>query len=118
VARITGRSFPSEAAALEGFSRSMLRGECYPGIAPDPGARTTGTLYSGVDPEALAALDRFEGGLYERCEVVVTTASREHTALAWVLREEQRHLLTGDPWDRERFAVRHLREWLARGTVS
>jgi len=118
VLRITGRSFPSEVAALEGFSRSMLRGASYPGIAPDEGARTTGTLYSNVDREALAALDRFEGELYERCEVRVTTASGERTALAWVLREEQRHLLTGEPWDRERFSIRHLREWLARGTVS
>ncbi len=116
--RLTGRSFPSEAAALEGFSRSLLRGAPYPGIAPEVGARTTGTLYRDVDPEALAALDRFEGELYERREVRVSTASGEHTAFAWVLREEQRHLLTGEPWDRERFSVRHLRAWLARGTVS
>ena len=64
--RITGRRLPSEPATLEGFARSMLRGEAYPGIAPAAGARTPGTLYSGLDPESLALLDRFESDLYER----------------------------------------------------
>jgi catechol 2,3-dioxygenase-like lactoylglutathione lyase family enzyme/gamma-glutamylcyclotransferase (GGCT)/AIG2-like uncharacterized protein YtfP len=116
--RITGRRFPSEAAALEGFARSLLRDAAYPAIAPDAGARTRGTLYSDVDTASLAALDRFEGALYERCELRVTTASGERAALAWVLRAEHRHLLTGEPWDPERFAAHHLRAWLARGTVG
>ena len=117
VEAVAGRRFPSEPALLEGFARSMVRGAEYPGIAPAPGARTPGILYSGVDAAALAALDRFEGELYERREVVVRTASGETAALAWVLREESRHLLTGEPWDRERFAAHHLRAWLDGVTV-
>jgi catechol 2,3-dioxygenase-like lactoylglutathione lyase family enzyme/gamma-glutamylcyclotransferase (GGCT)/AIG2-like uncharacterized protein YtfP len=117
VLRITGRRFPSEPATLEGFARSMLRGADYPGIAPHAGARTPGTLYRGVDREALAALDRFEGDLYQRCELTVTTSSGKCSALAWVLRAEQRQLLTGEPWDPDRFAARHLQGWLARVSV-
>jgi len=117
VLRVTGRRFPSEAAVLEGFARSILRGATYPGIAPAAGARTPGTLYSEVDPESLAALDRFEGALYQRCAVTVATAAGEHSAFAWVVRAEHRFVLTGEPWDRDRFVARHLREWLARGTV-
>jgi gamma-glutamylcyclotransferase (GGCT)/AIG2-like uncharacterized protein YtfP len=110
---VTGRRFPREAAVLEGFARSMLRGAAHPGIAPAPGARTPGTLYSGVDPASLAALDRFEGELYELREVEVSTIEGERrSALAWVVRADRRHLLTGEPWDRERFVARHLREWL------
>ena len=115
--QITGRRFPSEPATLEGFARSMLRGEAYPGIAPAAGARTQGTLYSGLDPESLALLDRFESELYERLELRVATASGERSAFAWVVRSQHRMLLTDEPWDRDRFAARHLREWLARGTV-
>ena len=115
--RITGRRFPSESAVLAGFARSMVRGEAYPGIAPAAGARTPGTLYAGVDPASLAALDRFEGGLYRRCEVRVEAAGGARSAFAWVVREEHRHVLTGEPWDRARFAAHHLRAWLARGTV-
>jgi catechol 2,3-dioxygenase-like lactoylglutathione lyase family enzyme/gamma-glutamylcyclotransferase (GGCT)/AIG2-like uncharacterized protein YtfP len=117
VQRITGRSFPAEAAELEGYARGMLRGATYPGIAPAEGARTPGTLYADVDPASLAALDRFEGELYRRCEVQVDAASGRHAAFAWVLREEHRHRLTGEAWDRERFVARHLRAWLASGTV-
>ncbi|TFG97069.1 MAG: hypothetical protein E4H11_02470 [Myxococcales bacterium] len=113
VLQITGRRFRSERATLEGFARSMLRGAAYPGIAPNAGARTPGTLYLDVDPESLAALDRFEGDLYQRREVTLTTSSGKRTAFAWVLRAEQQHLLTGEPWDRDRFVAHHLREWLA-----
>jgi catechol 2,3-dioxygenase-like lactoylglutathione lyase family enzyme len=102
---------------LGGFARSLLRGEACPGIAPAPGAQTPGTLYSGVDADSLAALDRFEGEPYELREVIVATAAGERSALAWVVREERRDLLGGEPWDRERFVADHLREWLARVTV-
>ena len=115
--KITGRRFPSEPATLEGFARSMLRGATYPGIAPAAGARTQGTLYSELDPESLALLDRFESDLYERRELRVATASGERSAFAWVVRPQHQELLTGEPWDRHLFAARHLREWLARGTV-
>jgi len=117
VEAVTGRTFPSEPAVLEGFARSMVRGTVHPGIAPARGARTSGTLYSEVDADSLAALDRFEGDLYERCEVAVTAASGPLAAYAWVLRADQRHRLTAEPWDRERFEESHLRGWLERVTV-
>jgi catechol 2,3-dioxygenase-like lactoylglutathione lyase family enzyme/gamma-glutamylcyclotransferase (GGCT)/AIG2-like uncharacterized protein YtfP len=117
VEAITGRRFPSEPALLRDFARSLVRGADHPAIAPAPGAQTPGSLYSGVDDDSLAALDRFEGDLYERREVSVWTASGEKTALAWVLREDRRHLLGDEPWDPERFAARHLRAWLAGGSV-
>jgi catechol 2,3-dioxygenase-like lactoylglutathione lyase family enzyme/gamma-glutamylcyclotransferase (GGCT)/AIG2-like uncharacterized protein YtfP len=117
VQRITGRCFPSEPALLEGFARSLLRGADDPGIAPRAGAQTSGTLYRDVDPASLAALDRFEGDLYDRREVVVRTPSGERSAYAWVLRPEERHRLGGEPWDRDLFAARHLQEWLAGVTV-
>jgi catechol 2,3-dioxygenase-like lactoylglutathione lyase family enzyme/gamma-glutamylcyclotransferase (GGCT)/AIG2-like uncharacterized protein YtfP len=117
VEAVAGRRFPGEPALLPGYARSMVRGTAHPAIAPAAGASTPGTLYSEVDAASLAALDRFEGELYERLEVAVRTASGEQRAFAWVLREERRDLLSGEPWDRERFVVEHLRAWLAGGTV-
>ena len=115
VLAVTGRRFRAEPAVLAGFARSMVRGAAYPGIAPADGARTDGTLYRGVDGASLAALDRFEGDLYERCELPVETAAGERrTAFVWVVRASRRDVLTGAPWDRERFRAQHLAEWLAR----
>ncbi|HZO08828.1 MAG TPA: gamma-glutamylcyclotransferase family protein [Myxococcota bacterium] len=115
VIAITGRRFRAEAAALPGFARSMVRDATYPGIAPEPGARTEGTLYHGVDAASLAALDRFEGDLYERCALGVETAAGGRcTACVWVVRASRLHVLTGTPWDRERFRAQHLEAWLAR----
>jgi gamma-glutamylcyclotransferase (GGCT)/AIG2-like uncharacterized protein YtfP len=115
VLAITGRRFEAEPARLDGFARSMVRGAAYPGIAPQPGARTDGTLYRGVDEASLAALDRFEGDLYERRELPVATDAGERcAACVWVVRADRRDVLTGAPWDRERFRTRYLAEWLAR----
>jgi gamma-glutamylcyclotransferase (GGCT)/AIG2-like uncharacterized protein YtfP len=91
-----------------------VRGTHHPGIAPHAGAETTGTLYAEVDAAALAALDRFEGELYERRELEVETAAgARRRAFVWAVRPELRSVLTGEPWDRERFVASHLREWLA-----
>jgi len=114
VEALVARRLPGEPAVLRGWARSMVRGTHHPGIAPQAGSETTGTLYSGVDAAALAALDRFEGELYERREVEVEIAGgARRGALVWVVRAELRHVLTGEPWDRERFVADHLREWLA-----
>jgi gamma-glutamylcyclotransferase (GGCT)/AIG2-like uncharacterized protein YtfP len=113
VEALTGRSFPRIEAVLEGFARSMVRGQSYPGIAPEPGARTSGVLYLGVDAEALALLDRYEGPLYERRGVRVATCDGERVAAqAWVIAEERRHLLGDEPWDRARFEAHDLARYL------
>src|SRR5262245_36233307 len=119
VLAITGRRFESEPAVLDGFARSRVRGAEYPGIAPAPDARTDGTLYHEVDDASLAALDRFEGDLYERCEVAVATAAAERClAIAWVVRPERRSVLGGGPWDRERFRARFGSDTVARMEIN
>lgn len=114
VEALVGRRLPGEPAVLRGWARRMLRGAHYPGIAPRAGAETPGTLYAGVDAAELAALDRFEGELYERRQLEVETAAgARRRAFVWALRPELRSRLGEEPWDRERFVASHLREWLA-----
>jgi gamma-glutamylcyclotransferase (GGCT)/AIG2-like uncharacterized protein YtfP len=114
VEAILGRRLPGEPATLRGYARSMVRDTHHPGIEPHAGAATPGTLYTGVDDRALAALDRFEGALYERLAVEVETARGQRVeAFAWAVRTELRSVLSGEPWDRDRFVAEHLREWLA-----
>ncbi len=106
---LTGRRFSSRPAVLEGFARYRVRGSSYPGIVPVPGARTAGVLFAGVDLRSLALLDRFEGDLYERREVwVCAEAGPPLAALTYVVVPRRRRGLGREPWDRDRFVVRHL----------
>jgi len=82
---LTGRRFPKSAAELSGFERCNPANG-YPYIIPNPGARVRGILLSGIDPTALAALDRYEeeGRLYHRCQVEVTTNGRRVTCETYI----------------------------------
>lgn len=111
---VTGRDFPSAEAVLEGFARYRLKGRAYPGIVANAGAQTRGRVYRSVDRLSLELLDRFEGKLFERRLISVRTL--EGTALCaytYAVRERHHALLSRESWDRDRFAARHLRRYLA-----
>ncbi len=74
---LTGRYLPGCETELSGFER-FLPHNGYPYIVPNPSARVQGILLAGIDPPALAALDRYEeeGHLYYRCRVEVTVDGR------------------------------------------
>jgi gamma-glutamylcyclotransferase (GGCT)/AIG2-like uncharacterized protein YtfP len=112
---VTGRSFASEPATLEGFARYRVRDAEYPGLVPEPGARTEGTLFRALDAEALAALDRFEGALYERRRLEVRRRDGSSAAAqVYVVRDEHRHALSSEPWDAQAFAREGLAPFLRR----
>jgi gamma-glutamylcyclotransferase (GGCT)/AIG2-like uncharacterized protein YtfP len=116
---VAGRRFPQERAVLAGYRRRLLRGVVYPGIVPAPSESVVGVLFEGLDPPALARLDRFEGALYARPELRVTAASGEsRVAFVYVLRPEHASLMTDAPWDEAEFRTRHLRDYLAAASSA
>ena len=113
---VTQRSFAGEPAVLDGFARYRVRDADYPGLVPEPGARTEGTLYRALDAAALAALDRFEGALYARhtLEVERLRDASRASAQVYVVRDAHRHTLTREPWDKTVFARERLEAFLGR----
>ena len=113
---VTGRSFAGEPALLEGYARYRVRDADYPGLVPEPGASTEGTLFGALDAKALTALDRFEGALYERRTLDVCRLRASDTAAAqvYVVREAHRHTLSREPWDKAAFARDRLEAFLLR----
>lgn len=96
---LIGRDCPREPAVLEGFARYVVRGERHPGVVAEPGARTQGTLWRGLEARDLAALDRYEGALYERRLLVVrTSAGAERHAHVYVVPDARRSALSREPW--------------------
>lgn len=93
-------------ATLSGFAREGVRGRTYPGIRPDPQARTSGRLYLDLDDDEIARLDAFEGSEYQRETVTVritTTDGRTVSLAAEVYRLADPAQLDGQPWDAEAF---------------
>lgn len=118
VAALIGRVPPGEPATLAGFARGLVRGRPYPAIRERPGAETRGIVYEGVSSRELRLLDRFEDAMYRRLGVRVRTLpGGELQAQVYVVKARHRHLITGRPWDAQRFRERHLPEYEAHCTA-
>ena len=110
---VTGLDFQSESAVLDDYLRRLVVGRTYPGLIVQPGERTDGCVYRGIDPESFRALDMFEGPLYERCEVVPIRASGiPVAAYTYVVRPQRTAVLTNEPWDVDAFRARHFDSFL------
>lgn len=97
---VAGRAFAGIDAVLPGYRCCRIKGCDYPGIIPAPGFLTPGRIYQDIDPIILARLDRFEGGSYLRAAVEAVGVDGERfRAFAYVVRDDQRHILVDQPWN-------------------
>jgi gamma-glutamylcyclotransferase (GGCT)/AIG2-like uncharacterized protein YtfP len=114
-----GVALAGRPALADGWARYRVRGEVFPALIAQAGARTGGAVFAGVDADALARLDAFEGSLYVRRTLEVV---REDGVIlgaeAWVLAPGREAELTREAWDAEAFASRDLRDYLARIRAS
>ena len=74
VERVLGRRLPWQPAVLEGYCRMLDASIGYPVVHPLAGSSVDGRLLEGVDQEALAAFDAYEGREYRRVTVRVQTS--------------------------------------------
>jgi gamma-glutamylcyclotransferase (GGCT)/AIG2-like uncharacterized protein YtfP len=103
------------AAIATGWARYRVRGEIYPALVPEAGARTQGAVYAGIDAAALARLDAFEGPFYVRRALEVECAAGERLlAQAWVLAPGREAELTREPWTPEGLGREALLRFVAQ----
>lgn len=95
---------PGIPAVLSGYACYQIRDAWFPGLRAQQDAQTEGILYTGLSNTALAALDQYEGYLYSRSKLTVTTRESENE-LAWCYLLKTQHLdqLTQIEWDFNRF---------------
>jgi gamma-glutamylcyclotransferase (GGCT)/AIG2-like uncharacterized protein YtfP len=114
---VVGREFATVAGALAGYSIFRVADEPYPGITVStPTSVVPGLIYLDVDAASIERLDRFEGDFYNRANVPIDCANGEQfTADAYIVRPQNRHLLTDEAWTPESFvASGGLAQFLAR----
>lgn len=101
---VTGRGHRCESGVLQGFLRSALKGEVYPGIIPREDCDVRGIVYWDVSPEAWRRLDKFEGDLYERRRVQIELSDGSClSAGAYVVKPEFTSRLSLEDWRPDRF---------------
>jgi len=102
------------AATLQNYRRSRIRGEEYPGIIADAGSEVAGILYLNLPDSALQRLDEFEGEQYTRQELqVITEQGSSCAAMAYVIKSQHSHLLTGETWSYEHFLAHGKSQFLS-----
>ncbi len=102
--RVAGCRLRCIETVLQGFFRSGIQGEEYPGIVPSSGSAVSGVLYLNLPEEALRRLDLFEGDMYERHSVeVVSTEYERLTAMTYVVKACFYDRLTNEQWSYARF---------------
>lgn len=110
---ITGDEVRGIPASVENFARYLLKGKCYPGIVAVEGEVISGTLYLNVDPVAMQKIENYEDACYDKHRLKVVAANqREFEAMAFVIPETQRHLLSGRKWSQREFADKYLESFL------
>lgn len=112
---VTGRVYVGRQALLRDFAIFQVRNAEYPGIIPCRGSTVEGTLYRDIDANTLRILDKFEGSEYFRDRVRVSLADGgEEDAFVYVVRPQKRGILTGKPWDYERFLESGIDRFMRR----
>jgi gamma-glutamylcyclotransferase (GGCT)/AIG2-like uncharacterized protein YtfP len=104
IREVSGITQPGKPAVLHGFARYRVRGEHYPAITAQAGARVEGLLYDCADAEAWRRLDLFEGEMYLRSPVQVELADGSHCmAGTYVIHPNHLDCLEHSDWDFEEF---------------
>ena len=110
---VTGRTFASQPALLEGYARYALRGATFPGLVEEGHSATDGVLWRDLDAASLARVDDYEGDWYERRAVTVRAGDAPLPAQTYVLVDAQRRRVSRRRWVAARFESRYLRRCLA-----
>lgn len=113
---VTGLTRTGVAAMLEDHARYAVRGQPWPAMLAEIGARTDGCVYTDLPATAWPRLDDFEGSFYVRTAVEVTLADGTRCAAqTYLARAGTRTWLSPRAWSAEEFRRRHLANYLARG---
>ena len=102
--RVVQRSVqPGIPAELENFGCFKVRQQSFPGIRPTNGKTTRGMLYQELTTADIEHLDRYEGYLYSRERVRVSTSTNDHTVWCYLIKPEYYPELLQEMWDYQHF---------------
>ena len=108
LAGVLGRDLAPSAirpANAPGYRAVYCPGQVYPVLAIAPANTVIGQLLHGLTPADLAILDAFEGPLYYRATISVSTEAGRETA--WTYLPITPALAEATPWSLEHWTLHH-----------
>ena len=104
---VVGRQFASVEATASGYAIYRVRDAVFPGIiAAGEQDAVRGVVYFDVDSASLTRLDLFEDDFYRRETLWLSCDDGQRRAAdAYVVPDENRHVLTAESWQAERFVT-------------
>jgi len=110
--KVTGATFPAEAATLIDYARYMVKGAPYPAVIQESGAVTEGTLYRGLSARHILMMDEYEESLYERIQSEVLTKKGELiVAVIYVVPPSRQHFVGREMWNKAEFEKLYLKHF-------
>lgn len=110
---VTGSTFKSIDALLQGHVRYRMRDVLYPGIVKNEGSVVRGTVYCDIDDDTMSRLDAFEDDVYERVVVDVLASDGDRLeACTYRIKDGYETVLTAEVWDPDEFREKHMRSFI------
>ena len=111
---VTGQTYAGQKATLQGYTIYRVKDAEYPGIVRSDNDEVEGILYKNVADKSMKVLDLFEGDLYRRqLQCVETADGRINQAWCYVIRDENKGLLTAETWRLADFLANGLESFMA-----
>jgi len=114
VEALTGNLFAPKVAVLNGYSRYVFKGRCYPGIIEDENGSVEGVLYTKVDDLTLSIFDWFEDVLYERLLLTVQIENESIQAFTYIVPKKNHKKLDKLPWSLEKFIENYSKTYIQK----
>jgi gamma-glutamylcyclotransferase (GGCT)/AIG2-like uncharacterized protein YtfP len=111
---LTGNLFIPKAATLNGYSRYVFKGKCYPGIIEDKKGIVEGVLYSDIDDRTLSIMDWFEKVLYDRHLLTVHVENESILAYTYVVPDNHQKKLDHLSWSLEKFIEEYSETYIKK----
>lgn len=111
VEKLTGKTFETNDAVLEGYKMYCVKDCDYPAVISEKGAETKGKILLNVDEQAQKILSVFEGDEYVKRKVKVACNNKYEDAITFVWAKEL-YILENRDWDFEEFQKNRLKFYL------
>ena len=109
---IVKKNYLSIPGLLENYTIRKFSGAEYPGIFYDKEGNVSGRIILNINGEDLSLLDDYEGPMYQRMQLRVSTCSNTYECQTYVVKDCYKHKLSVEKWCPVNFKKETLKDYL------